>query len=79
LAKPPFDVLTAVKHVKYFYVFILDCVDNHVVPDRKAAQSGAQVVAGAAHPGILAEQGKALCNDVDDTIGGSTSLPSLAM
>jgi hypothetical protein len=54
LAKLSFDILAAVKHMQNLHVLILDGVDNHVMPDGKAAQSGAQIVAGATHARILA-------------------------
>jgi hypothetical protein len=70
LPKLPFDVLAAVNHVQNLHVLILHGIDDHVLPDCKAEQAGAQIIAGAAHARILAEQIEPLCNGVDDAIGG---------
>ena len=41
MAELPFDVLATVKHVQDMHVLILDGIDDHVLPNRKATQSGA--------------------------------------
>ena len=69
LAKFAFNVLTAVKHMQNLNVLIIDCIDDYVLPDRKAAQASAQILAGASYARMLAKQIEALRNGVDDAIG----------
>ncbi len=40
LTKLALNVPAAVKHVQYLHVFIVNGIDDHVLPDGKAAQAG---------------------------------------
>jgi hypothetical protein len=71
VAELPFNVLAAMKHVQNLDVLILHGIDDHILPNGKAAQAGSQIIAGAAHARILAEQGESLGDGIDDAIGGS--------
>jgi hypothetical protein len=56
------------KHMQDRYVLVFDRVDNHVLPNRQAAQARAEVITGAADARISSEQEKLLRNGIDDAI-----------
>jgi hypothetical protein len=56
------------KYVQDRYVLVFDRVDNHVLPNRQAAQARAEVITGAADARISSEQEKPLRNGIDDAI-----------
>jgi hypothetical protein len=61
----PVDVPAAMKHMHDLDILFLYNIENHMLPDREAAQAKAQIVASASHARILAEQVETLDDRVN--------------
>jgi hypothetical protein len=68
----PVDVPAAMKHMRNRDVLVLNDMEDHILPNREAAQAKAQIVASASDARILAEQMETLDDRVNDIVGGDS-------
>lgn len=69
-AQQPSDIAAAVEDAEYEDLVSLDPVEDHVPLDDKAAQTGPQIIAGPAQPGMSRQKIKPLRDRGDESVGG---------
>jgi len=58
-------------HMHYFYILVIYDIEDHILPDRKAAHAATQIIAGATHARILVDQVETLDDPINDIVGGA--------